>query len=152
MPDFVGIATADGKLSWVQGHGAKLVEYLKKKPGEFYRVSLESAYKSRKKNPKTSAQLGYYWGLLLPEIHKQLVSDGHTITIKFGTVEKEVIIPIEASHEAVTALCGNIGENGSHLRLSDCELPECVRFIDNVLDLASQLRMNVDELKAVRPK
>ena len=149
--DFVGIATEDGKISWIHGHAAKLMEYLKKHPGQFIVFEAKPAYK-KKGDPKSAAQCGYFFAVLEPEIHKQLVADGHTVTIRFGTIEKTVEIPIEAAHEAITALCGNVGDNGSHLRLSDCGLPECVKWLDNVMDLAAELGMDVEKLRAVRPK
>ncbi|KKK80066.1 hypothetical protein LCGC14_2827230 [marine sediment metagenome] len=153
MKDFVGVVTAEGNISWVVKHGEACVEYLKGHAGEFIRVYFEFVNKKfKKKNPKTAPQLGYYWALLLPEIHKQLIADGHTTMIKFGTVEKEVPISIEDAHEAVTALSGNVGENGRHMRLSDCGLHECVKWLDNVMDLAVHLEMDIESLQAVRPK
>ncbi len=146
-----GIATDEGKVEWIHGHAAKLMEYLKKRPGQFIVFEAKPAYKT-KGDPKTAAQLGYFFAVLEPEIHKQLVADGHTITIKFGTIEKTVPIPIEATHEAITSLCGNVGENGSHLRLSGCDLRQARQLIDNVLDLAVDLKMDIEKLKAVRPK
>lgn len=151
--DFVGVATAEGKLNWVKGHDKAVVEYLAKHPGEFVRVWFEFCNKKFKKhNPKTAAQLGFYWALLLPEIHKQLVADGHSTVIYFGKVHKDVPIALLDAHEAITALCGNVGIDGTHLRLSDCELRECIKFLDNVLDLAAQLGMDIEALRAVRPK
>ena len=32
-------------------------------------------------DPKTKDQLGYYWGLLLKEIHQELLSQGATIAV-----------------------------------------------------------------------
>ncbi len=153
MRDYVGVATANGSLAWVKGHKEAMMDYLQKHPGEFVRVWFEFCNKKfKKRNAKTAAQLGYYWALLLPEIHKQLIADGHTTTIKFGTVEKEIDISIEDAHEAVTALSGNVGENGSFMRLSDCGLRECVKWLDNVMDLVAQLGMDLEELKRLRPK
>lgn len=153
MRDFVGVVTAEGRINWVVKHGEACKKYLKGHPGEFIRVWFEFCNKKfKKRNPKTAAQLGYYWALLLPEIHRQLVRDGHSTTIKFGTIEKEIDISIEDAHEAVTALSGNVGENGSHLRLSDCGLQECIRWLDNVMDLIAQLGMDLEELKKLRPK
>ena len=151
MPEYTGIATDDGKISWINGHAAKLTEYLKKRPGQFMLFSVKPAYR-KKSDPKTAQQLGWYWALLLPEIHRQLVADGHTTTIKFGTIKKEVPIAILDAHEAITALSGNVGDNGNFMRLSDCGLYECVKWLDNVMDLAAQMGMDIKKLEAVRPK
>lgn len=151
--EVVCIAQPEGKPSWIYGHGARVVEYLKTCAGRHIRVIFEDASaKFVKKNPKTAEQLGYYWAVLLPEIHKQLLSDGHTITVRFGTITKEIKLSQDDAHEAITSLCGNVGEGGQFLRLSQCGLRQCVNWIDNALDLAAQLGMNVEELKSCRPK
>jgi len=107
--------------------------------------------------PKTAEQLGYYWALLLPEIHKAFVKEGYTLSIKYKHKGKETecLIPytIEATHEHLTALCGYVGEDGKHLRMSDMGLTELRFFIDHVIQVAVvQLGMNETKLKAMRPK
>lgn len=148
---FTCIATDEGKASWIIGHAAKLIEYLKNHAGQFMLFEVKPAYK-KKDNPKTAAQLGFFFGILLDEIHKQLIADGHTTKIKFGEIEKEIPITKDSAYEAITALCGNVGENGKHLRLSDCGLRDCMKWLDNVMDLVAQLNMDLDELKKIRPK
>lgn len=151
--EVVFVATPEGKPSWIYGHGQKVVEYIKKHSGRHIKAVFEDASaKFVKKNPKTAEQLGWYFAVLLPEIHKQLLADGHTITVRFGTITKEIKLSEDDAHEAITFLCGNVGEGGQFLRLSQCGLRQCVNFLDNVLDLAAQLNMNVEELKACRPK
>ncbi len=151
MKDFVGVSTSDGKIKWVVKHGRAVMDYLKKYPDQFFRVWFEPVnQKFKKKSPKTAAQLGFYHALLLPEIHRELIRQGHTTTIKFGTIEKEIDISKEDAHEAITALSGNI--NGKHLRLRDCGFEDCMKWLDNVMDLVAQLNMDLDELKKLRPK
>ena len=106
------------------------------------------------KDPKSAAQLGYFFGLLLPEIHDQFVADGYTITIKHKGTEIEIQYTEDASYEHLTAICGHVGENGKHMRISDEDmtLVRMISFIDNALKVAEYLNMNIDELKARRPE
>ncbi len=104
-------------------------------------------------DPKTAEQLGYYWACLVPEINRQLVAEGHTITVRARGLSREIPTNETATHELLTALCGHVGPDGKHLRLSECEKFETIRFIDNVVEFAcANLGMNEEALKAQRPK
>lgn len=106
------------------------------------------------KDPKTAAQLGYYWGLLQPEIWEQLVRDGHTITVEAFGKQIEIPFTAESTHEMLTALCGHVGDGGKAIRLSDddMDIAACIKFIDGVLNVAADLGMNMDELRSRRPE
>lgn len=127
-----------------------LDRWLDKHEGEWFSDELVPLGKSA--DPKTAEQLGYYWGLLIPEICDELVSQGHTYTIRFASFEREVPYNKLATHETLTALCGRVGDDGAAIRLSDMSLHQTMRFIDNVLAFAIvQLNMNGEALKARRP-
>lgn len=126
-----------------------LNKWIERNEGRWFRFKSEII--GQAKDPKTAEQLGYYWGLLVPEICEQLQRDGYTYTIKFQRIEAEIPYNEEVTHNFLTVLCGHVGHDGEHLRLSDCDKFQTVKFIDNVLNLAGGLNMNMDELKARRP-
>jgi len=101
---------------------------------------------------KTSPQLGYYYGLLLPEIHQQYLRNGMTATVRIRgmTVER---IPTELdSHEIIKDVCGLVGDDGQRLDVGDMDEYQMSKFIDNVLWHAiNDLEMNGKELEAKRP-
>ena len=149
MPVYTGIIR-DGKLGFVPGHKENMVKWYGKREGQWIKFDL-SLY-AQHEDPKTAEQLGYYWGLLLPEIHAQLKADGHTVTVTACGITREVPITREASHEIITELCGRIGKDGELMRLSECDLIHCIAFINNVLDFAGELAMDTEKLRAQRPK
>lgn len=104
------------------------------------------------RTPKSKKQLGYYHGLLLPEIHQQLVRDGHTVTIEVAGIQTDIPVTKDVVHEYLTALCGHVGDDGEHLRMSDQNQAQMAKSIDAVLNVAAKLRMNMDNLKAWRPR
>ncbi|KKK65069.1 hypothetical protein LCGC14_2977870, partial [marine sediment metagenome] len=70
---------------------------------------------------KTTPQLGYYWGLLLIEIHKQYVRDGQTTTVYIPKLKRTVErkpIPLD-SHEVIKDVCGLVGNDGIRLDVGD---------------------------------
>lgn len=148
-----GIATDEGKIEWLHGHAAKLVAYLKKKPGQFILFDVKPAYKS-KGNPKTASQLGYYWALLLPEIHVELIRQGWTRTVS-GTFKKsgevisrEVKIDQDDAHDEIKRLCALVDSDGKFITLGDMDKFQCMKFLDNVFNFAGELDMDVEVLKA----
>jgi hypothetical protein len=100
-------------------------------------------------DPKTREQLGFYWGLLVDEITKELNQQGHTTHIKFNGLVREIPYVTDTTHEMLTALCGNVGKDGASLRLSEMNLVQTLKFIDNVIEFAvAYLGMNEERLKA----
>jgi len=103
------------------------------------------------KDPKSAEQLGYYWGLLVPEITEQLIADGHTVPVKYFGIEKEIPVNKDITHEILTSLCGRVGIDGEPLRLSQMDTEQARRYIDNVVEFATvNLSMNAERLKAWR--
>lgn len=110
--------------------------------------SAEFKILGKHEDPKTAAQLGFYWACLVPEINRQLIAEGHTMTVR----ARELSINKDATHELLTELCGQVGSEGKHLRLSECSKLETIKFIDNVVEFAcANLGMNEEALKAQRP-
>lgn len=146
--EFYGIATNDGKLSWIAGHAQKVVKFLQSNAGQYYRI----IFKNAAREPKTPKQLGIYWGLYLPEIKDELVRQGFTTTVGgvFGSrkITRERPINIDEAHEIVKELCALVDTDGQYITLSAMDKFQCVSFLDNVLNFAGELGMNVELLRA----
>ena len=150
MPEFTG-KIENGKP--ILTDRRKFSKWIHANEGLFFKAKFNIP--GKRKDKKTLAQLGYYWAVLVPQICEQLVSDGYTITLDINEIHREIPYTKDATHEMLTALCGQVGENGKHLRLSDPDrtLARMIKFISNVLDVAViSLKMNGDNLKAMRPK
>ena len=112
---------------------------------------------------KSGGQLGWYWGLLAPEISKAMIALGWTVTKKFvvkGIVhEKEY--PWDGkgddkkftdTHKFLKEHAARIGGQGEYVTLSKQDKDECRRFLENVLWICGEwLNMNVEELRARQP-
>ncbi len=151
MPEYTGII----KDKALKNTRPELLEkWIAKNDGEWFRLKLSLVNKYP--DPKTREQLGYYWGLLVPEITKQLESDGHTITISaFKNVTAERKYTELDTHELLTSICNHVGPNGALMRMSDPDMNirRMMMIIDNVLNFATQsLSMNGDDLRAWRPE
>ncbi len=129
---------------------AKFREYIGKHAGEIMR--LEICPLLNKSAPKTAEELGYYWGCLVPEITKELRAQGITKSLPFGDRVIDIEVNDDDTHEYLTELCGRVGPNGQAKRLSDCDKHETARWLDNVLNVAAQLGMNMGALQAWRDK
>lgn len=104
---------------------------------------------------KTAAQLGYYWGVLVPEIRDELNRQGHTLSISFNNLKAEIPYNLDSTHELLTQLCNRVGDDGALMRMSDPDMTiaRMVQVINNVLDFAVvTLGMNEEALKARRPE
>lgn len=106
--------------------------------------------------PKTPKQLGYYWAVLLPAIHEELVKQGWTITIsgklknQTEPITRQREINQQEAHDTIKDLCALIGDNGSRITLSKMDKLQCQMFIDNVLNFAGELNMQVENLMTWR--
>ena len=109
---------------------------------------------------KSAAQLGWYWGLLVPEISKSLIALGWTVSKGRG---KTKVIQIwdrngqdkkyTDTHDWLKENAAQIGDQGEKVTLSEQDMDECRKFLDNVMWICEHwLKMNVDELEAKRPK
>jgi hypothetical protein len=148
MPEYSG-TISKGKLHCTR---PDLVQkWIKRNNGLWFKMRLEIIGEAV--DPKTQQQLGYYWGLLLPAVHEQLQADGFTIPIEAFGIQRDIPITKDAAHELLTALCGFVGEDGKHQRLSEMNKYQTVKFIDNVVDFAvANLGMDEEKLKAWRPE
>jgi len=147
MPEYTGMIT-ENRLSCTRSDLLK--KWINKNNGLWFKIKLEVI--GAKAEPKTAQQLGYYWGLLLPEIHKQLLAEGYTIPVEAFGIKKDIPFTLDAAHELLTALCGFVGPDGHHLRLSEMDKLQTVKFVDNVIEFAvANLGMDEEKLKAWRP-
>ena len=107
----------------------------------------------RKIRVKSSPQLGYYYGLLLPEIHKEYLNIGVTVVMKLGErlYERE---PVEKdSHIMIKDICALVGVDGQRMDVEDMSEYEMSLYIDHVLYHAvNDLRMDGEKLEAKRPE
>ena len=149
MPQYRGISR-NGKALFIGDDLTRAGKWLRKNDLKWITVDMDLV--EGQEDPKTAEQTGYYWGLLHPEIHKQMLTDGVQETITYRGMTIEIPITRKGAHEIITAASGHIGEDGAFMRLSDCDKDHCRKWIDNVLDFAGKLCMNTDKLKAVRDK
>ena len=128
------------------------MKWLAKNEGYFFKADFKLI--GQNKRPKTMRQLGYLFAVLIPAVHEQMISDGHTLTLNAKGLHREIPIPEAAVYEIINSLCGYVGENGKLIRLSDPEMDirAAGKYIEGVLDIAMNLKMDVDKLKARRPK
>ena len=130
-----------------------LAKWIGKHEEQWFRMTLKLIAENI--DPKTAAQLGYYWGLLVPEITEQLDADGNTIPIRAFGVKAQRPYFKEDTHELLTLLCNHVGDNGALMRMSDpaMDIHRMRMIIDNVLNFATDsLSMNGDKLKAWQPE
>ena len=148
MPVYTGLIIENG-LDFKRND--LVSKWCRRNTGLWFRAKIDIIGES--KDPKTKEQLGYYWGLLLPEIHQELQNQGHTTAVSFNGFNKDIPITKDATHEILTNLCGRVGMDGSLLRLSEMDLIQTRLFIDNVVEFAvSMLGMNEERLEAWKPK
>ena len=124
-------------------------EFLAKKPDDYR--GFESHHKPHQS--KSNPQLGYYWGLLIPEITDELKRMGWTITMGAGDRSFERYFTKDDTHEWLKEHCARVGHDGVYITLSEQDQELCSKFIDNVLWVAGHwLKMNRAELEAKRPE
>ena len=147
MPEFTG-TKRDGQLIYDDYRSRD--EWIRKlKEGQRFRDRMSRIA------GKTSPQLGYYWGLLLPEIHKQYLRDGQVVRIFLPRINRlvERKPTMEDSHITIKDICGLVGDDGIRLDVSDMDEFQMTKFIDNVLFHAvNDLLMNGEALEAKRPE
>jgi len=112
---------------------------------------------------KSNPQLGYYWGLLVPEISKAIIALGWTVTrtliVKNTKFRRDAIWDRNGddklytdTHVFLKKEAARIGDDGEYVTLSEQDIEECTKFINNVLYICDHwLDMNMEELKAKRP-
>ena len=113
---------------------------------------------------KSGGQLGWYWGLLTPEISKAMIALGWTVTEKY-IINRQVRTrerkwdrggddkKYTDTHEFLKKNAARIGDVGEYVTLSKQDKDKCRRFLENVLWICEHwLNMNMEALKAKRPK
>ncbi|MHC4121981.1 MAG: hypothetical protein ACYSSI_00275 [Planctomycetota bacterium] len=123
--------------------------YIKRylKDGERFRENLKRAAPA-----KTSPQLGYYYGLLRPEIHQQYLRNGMTATVRMHRLIVERPLTEDDSHAIIKDVCGLVGDDGKRMDVGDMDEWQMSKFIDNCLFHAvNDLGMNGEKLEAKRP-
>ena len=136
---------------------AELLTWMAKNHGLWFEITINIL--GGKRDRKTKEQIGYYWGLLLPEIHDQYLCDGMTVGVCVPNVlinGKPMFIErkptMDDSHELNKDICGLVGVDGERMDVRDMDKNSARKFIDNVIDHAVvNLSMNGEELKARRP-
>jgi hypothetical protein len=134
-------------------------KFLSKKPDDYRGFEKHRKPRQSKSNP----QLGYYWGLLVPEISKAIIALGWTVTriliIKDLKYRREAIWDRDGddklftdTHQFLKKEGARIGDDGEFVTLSEQDIEECSKFITNVLYICDHwLDMNMEELRAKRP-
>lgn len=135
-------------------------KFLSKKPDDFRGFEKHT----KPARAKSDSQLGYYWGLLVGEVSKELIKLGWTVAIgdsssgvgnferlwDHGGDDKKYT----DTHDWLKKNAARIGDEGEYVTLSEQDLDECRKFIDNVLWICEHwlTKMNMEKLKAKRPK
>ena len=135
-------------------------KFLAKKPDDYRGFEKHRKPRQNKSNP----QLGYYWGLLVPEISKAIIHLGWTVDrilliqgVKFKRQAKwdrngEDKLFTD-THEFLKKDGARIGDDGEYVTLSEQDIEECSKFINNVLYICEHwLNMDIEKLKAKQPK
>ncbi len=147
MPTYNGIITIK-ELYYPDK--AKKEKWQNRHVGEWFRAGFTLLDQSIK-DPKTREQLGWYWGLLLPEITKELKRQEQTITIEvMPGIKKQMYYTEKIVHEGLTLACGLVGDDGKGLRLSEMDKFQSSMFLNHVIDVAVELKMDIEKLEAFR--
>lgn len=136
----------------------KLKKWMKRNAGSWFEMDIKVL--GQAKCRKTAEQLGFHYGLLLPEIHEQYLREGMTVTVIVPGIRvkgKPMLVnrkPTQAdSHEVIKDICGLVGESGERMDMRDMGKYDVMKFIDNELFHATHdLLMDGAKLEAKRPK
>jgi hypothetical protein len=123
-------------------------KFLGKKPDDYRGFELHK----RPKQSKTNPQIGYYWGLLVPQITVVLVDLGWTTAVGKGKALFDREWNKDDTHFWLKEYGAKIGDSGEHVTLSEQDIEECSKFITNVLWICEYwLKMDVEKLRAKQP-
>ena len=124
-------------------------QFFVKKPEGYRGFEVHRKPRQVKSNP----QLGYYWGLLIVEIQKELKQMGWTITLGQGEHSFERYYTKDETHEWLKEHCAKVGDDGIFITLSEQDKELCSRYIENVLWVAEYwLKMDRKALEAKMPE
>lgn len=123
-------------------------KFLESKPDDYR--GFEKHRKPRQS--KTNPQLGYYWGLLVLEVTKALQALGWTVSVGRGKTCFEREWNKDDTHFWLKQNAAKIGDDGEYVTLSEHDIEQCSKFINNVLWICEHwLSMNIENLKAKQP-
>ncbi len=130
-------------------------KFLLKKPNGFRGFEKHRGIARAKSIP----QLGWYWGLLVIEASKALRALGWTVTIGRGKTAVERIWDRDGddkkytdTHDWLKENAAQIGGQGEYVTLSEQDMDECRKFLDNVMWICEHwLKMDIEKLEAKRP-
>ncbi len=147
MPKEFSYAIKQGKQ--VFDDPAARQRFLASKPDEYR--GFESHHKPTQS--KSNLQLGYYWGLLVPEVRKRLKEMGWTISVGKGEHAFERYYTSRDTHDWLKEYCARVGHEGVFITLSEQDQELCSIYIDHVLWVAEHwLNMDRQALEARKPK
>lgn len=149
MPTYSGIITTTD-LYYIDA--AKQRKWLKRFVGEYFKAEFSLLHRSIK-DPKTREQLGWFWAVLLPAITEELNEQGHTLTLEvMPGIKRQAPYTEKLVYEGLTLACGLVGDNGEGLRLSDMDKFQTSDFLTHVLEVATELQMDMDKLEAIKQR
>lgn len=115
-----------GKLEWQHYSALLLRSRLEELDGQWVRVTLEPVAKQH----KTLKQLGYYFAVILPAVHRELLRQGYDC----------MGVPITQSQadEIIKHYCGRIDGNEIILK-RNMSKEQATRFIDNCIRWSAEV-------------
>ena len=131
-------------------------KWLRDKPDDYR--GIEKHFKPSQR--KTDPQLGFYWGLLVPEISKAIQALVWTVTVGHGkaTFERKWDRggddkKYTDTHDWLKEYAAKIGDKGEYVTLSEQDKEMCRKFIDNVMWICDHwFKMDIEKLKEKRPE
>ena len=148
MPEYNGVVN-NNRIEYTEPNKAE--KWLMKYQGRWVKAKYDLIETAEDR--KSGGQLGYFFGLLVPQTYYQLYREGNTMPITYLDITRQIPITKDAAYELLTVLCGRVGDNGEALRVSDMNHAQMRKFLDNVLGfMVADLGMNETKLKAWRKK
>ena len=155
MPKFNAEIYHGGVLSFIEIK--KQIKWLLKHIGSW--ISVEYKLLGKSKCPKTAKQLGFYWGLLAPEVSKELIDKGWTVDVgrKPHVFQRKWDhggddTKLTDTHDWLKKHAARIGGDGEYVTLSEQDFDECIKFISNVKFICEHwLSMNIEALEKRQP-
>ena len=143
QPEFL-FRVVDGKWVWKEANGKQVIMNFLRKYNNKKRW-IKCIFKVVRQ-PKTPEQLGYYYTAILPTIHRQLVDDGHTMTV----CNAELLIDEKTADKVIKHYCSRVANNGtvllykdypkgSILKKRDMTKQQAMMFLDNCIFWAKEV-------------
>jgi len=100
------------------------------------------------REPKTSSQLGYYYGVLLPAVFLEREESGDTDVAQICGKLVQFKPTKESTHQMLKSLCGTFDDKTYDV--GDMNIEAMSSFITEVLATCAQMGMDVEALEAKR--